>query len=82
VNGSRKKNDGFSYFGTQLKLNDKVIMDYKLNLDNSKNAGLYVFLIYFKDGKYYIKACRGKLNLGLCLLLVKVNNGYVTFSAN
>jgi len=54
-------------------------MDYKLNLDvnNSINMGLYVFMIYFKEGKYYIRACRDKNNSGFSLLLVKINNGYV-----
>jgi len=60
-------------------------MDYKLNIDinNANNFGLYVFLIYFKNGKYYIRACRDKNNTNpsITLLFVKIDDqGYVIYT--
>jgi hypothetical protein len=81
MNGARKKKDGFTYFGTQIKINDKVMMDYKLNVEinSATSLGLYVFLIYYKDHRYYIRACRdkGNLNPGFSLLLIRIDHGYV-----
>jgi len=87
VTGARKINDGFTYFGSQIKLNDKIVMDYKLNLkSNNTNTiqCLYIFLIYFKNGNYYIRSCRDKGNSGasISLLMVKIDKGYVNKTYN
>ena len=56
-------------------------MDYKLNIDSVANLGFYVFMIYYKSKRYYIRACRDKndKNVSFSLLLVKIDqdNGYV-----
>ena len=98
INGLRNKKDGFTYFGTQVKMNDEVMIDYKINtenlfigkIDNENNGGenangqgIFVFLIYYKSGKYYIRACRDKKDsVSFSLLKVKIDFGYVRIYLN
>jgi hypothetical protein len=73
--------DGVTFFGTQIKVDDKIVNDFQLNIDitNIKEIGIYVFIIYYKKeiGKYCLRACKDISNTKNSMLLVKLRNDYV-----
>lgn len=75
--------DGVTFFGTQVKVEDKIVNDFLLNIDLSaiKEIGAYVFIVYYKKevNRYFIRACKDKSNSRNTMLLVKLTSGYVYF---
>jgi len=81
IGANRKMKDGVTFFGTQIKIEDKVVNDFLLNIDyaNVKEIGAYVFIIYYKkeQNKYFLRACKDKSNTKNTMLLVKITDEYV-----
>lgn len=81
VGACRGLKDGVTFFGTQIKLDDKIVNDFLLNINNVNlnEIGTYVFIIYYRKetNKYCLRACKDKSNTKNTMLLIKLTNEYI-----
>ena len=74
--GSRKAKDGVTLFGPILTDEKNNIINDILIAPNFKDINSHLFVIYYREKKYYIRTYKDQFSNGLSVLLVRIKKVY------